>query len=116
MRVRANNASGGGGGDKYDSQDWISVTANASIPVFTTKGRAKAIWISRWMSGYAKAITYTNVNPTTGELDNDNIYSFDSSAAGHALEAIDFQVSDNQITFSARFTSSAHMLQLNYTY
>ena len=119
MRVRANNASGGGG-DKYDSQNWISGSTSSSSPtVFTTKGKAKAIWIARYITSSPynnKACVYTNVNPTTGEIDNENIYSYDSTIADPDPQTIDFIVSDNQITFSTVFTSLAHKLQLNYTY
>lgn len=117
-RVRANNASGGGGSDSYDTLNWVSVAANGSIPVFTTKGRAKAIWLVRYITSSPynnKVVTYTNVNPTTGEIDNESIYDFDSTSSP-VLDPVDFVVSDTEVTLSTRLTSLAHVLQLIYTY
>ena len=109
-----------GGGDKYDSQNWIDGSTSSSSPtVFTTKGKAKAIWIARYITASPynnKSVTYTNVNPTTGEINNEDIYSYDSTIADPDPQTIDFIVSDNQITFSGVFTALAHKLQLNYTY
>lgn len=108
----------GGGGDSYDTLNWVSVEANGSIPVFTTKGRAKAIWLVRYITSSPynnKVVTYTNVNPTTGEIDNESIYDFDSTSSP-VLDPVDFVVSDTEVTLSTRLTSLAHMLQLIYTY
>lgn len=106
----------GGGAVKYVSQQWISVAANAAIPVFATQGKAQGIWVSRYMNGYSKAITFTNVNPSTGEIDNNTIYEIDSSVSTPTISNMDFVVTDNQITFTMRFSGAAHQLQMNYTY
>ena len=108
-----------GGSDSYDTLDWVSIAANGSIPVFTTKGRAKAIWLTRYITSSPynnKVVTYTNVNPTTGEIDNESIYDFDSSASAPVIDSVDFVVSDTEVTLSTRLTSLAHILQLIYTY
>ena len=103
--------------EKYESQIWKNVAANA-IPTFTTQGMAKAIWVVRYVSSMAKAVTYSNVNPYTGEIDDSNTYYYDSSTPSvvGTTSSIKFIVTNGQITTSAPFSNAAHLLQLSYTY
>ena len=103
--------------EKYDTLPFQSVAGNA-IPTFSTQGMAKAIWVVRYVSSMAKAVTYSNVNPYTGEIDDSNTYYYDSSTPGvvGTTSSIKFIVTNGQITTSAPFSNAAHLLQLNYTY
>lgn len=105
--------------EKYESQIWKNVAADG-IPTFTTQGKAKAIWAVRVIpnAGAIRAVTYTNVNPSTGQI-TDSMYYYDSRSPSTPAEYPNnkFIVTDNQITLQASLsTSAAYMMQLNYTY
>ena len=99
-----------------DVQQFKSVSANA-IPTFTTKGKAVAIYITRYVNSGTKAVVYTNVNPTTGAINNSEIYMSATDSMSWAIwTSASFIVTDNQITTNRAFSSSAHKLSIMYTY
>lgn len=109
----------GGGldhGSNADVQQFVNFSANA-IPTFMTKGKAVAITIIRLIDGYSRVVVYTNVNPTTGAINNNEIYKTDTSSLPWAIDTgRTFTVTDTQITTNMAFSNAAHKLSIMYTY
>ena len=108
---------GGGGGDKYDVLPFKSLPANTAIS-FTTKGKAKAIWmICKTQSSGTDALVLTNVNPNTGEIDNNTIYRARTASLGtfDINTGRSFTVTDNAIS-SSFLSSSGFYISCAYTY
>lgn len=103
--------------EKYDVLPFKSLPANTAIS-FTTKGEAKAIWITcKAQSSGTDSMILTNVNPYTGEIDNDTIYRARTSA----LNTFDintgrsFTVTNGTIS-SSYLSSAAYYISCAYTY
>lgn len=108
---------GGGKGDNYDVTYWQSVSAGA-IATIPTQGRAKAIYLTRFVSGNNKSVMYTNVNPTTGVIDNTRMWQADTASNTWYEDANTYPIiSDNSVTFSRTMSSgSNYKVMMGYTY
>ena len=112
----------GGGGDSYAMSEWSSQNAYTVLPTFTNlKGTPKAIWIIiNGNSGIARILS--NVNPTTGEIDNDSIYCADSQSASTATTwalwsgSMSFIVSGNSVSTSNVVVGVNYRGMIIYTY
>lgn len=107
----------GGGSDKYDILPFKSLPANTAIS-FTTKGKAKAVWIvGKTQTSGTDCIILTNVNPTTGEIDNNIIYRTRTASLGTFDINTDrsFTITSNTIS-SGFLSSSAFYISCAYTY
>ena len=136
-KVQIGNVSGGGGtsyiiptaiigiknmggirtNEKYDILPFKSLPGNTAIS-FTTKGEAKAIWITcKAQSSGTDSMILTNVNPNTGEIDNNTIYRTRTAS----LNTFDintgrsFTVTNGTIS-SSNLSSSAYYISCAYTY
>ena len=71
-----------GGGDNYAESQFVTVPTSAN-PTFTVVEEPKAIWmIGIGNTGLSRV--WTNVNPTTGEINNNVIYGMESSGSAGA--------------------------------
>ena len=103
-------------GERYDTLPFQNLAANV-IPSFTTKGKAKAIWMHYGVTTSANKYFITNVNPTTGEIDNNHLYKYLSNGTINDLgNTAYFTVTDNSVAYSSGLSSSALQIALNYTY
>lgn len=90
--------------------------AGGTTPTYQTKGRAVAIWQSYGRTDAVGFYTRTNVNPTTGEINNNAIYMSQNGATAWTLQSgVSFTVTDTTITTSA-LSSNARLCSLGYTY
>ena len=103
--------------EKYDILPFKSLPGNTAIS-FTTKGEAKAIWITcKAQSSGTDSMILTNVNPNTGEIDNNTIYRTRTAS----LNTFDintgrsFTVTNGTIS-SSNLSSSAYYISCAYTY
>lgn len=106
--------------EKYDTLPFKSVSGNA-IPTFATKGRAKAIWMPYMFQATTahRSLMATNVNPATGEIDNDSYpWYIDTSNLNNygQLSGWKFVVTDSSVTLSASPSTSNLYVGLVYTY
>lgn len=104
--------------EKYDVLPFQSVNGSA-IPVFSTKGTAKAIWLSyAFTSSQYRALQITNVNPYTGEINNSDLYKIDTNAVGSYSKQANnaFVVTNGSVTLTNSLSSSALKMSLAYTY
>lgn len=112
----------GGGGDSYAMSEWSAKNAYTVLPSFTNlKGTPKAILlIVSGETGIARI--FSNVNPTTGEIDNDSIYYADSQSASTATTwalwngSMSFIVNGNSVSTSAIVIGANHRDMIFYTY
>lgn len=108
-----------GGG--YETCDYKSVAANV-IPSFATTVRAKAVWMmcSTLSSGVVNgAYIITNVNPTTGEASNANLYRYttDGNHAAWGVGTVEMVITDNSVSLTkALSTAHPHVVSMIYTY
>ena len=108
----------GGGSDKYDMSPVISL-AGGTILSYNTKGKAKAIWVLVIRQDSVTTQICTNVNPTTGEIDNSDTYyiSVTSSTATNWVSLGNpFIVTDNNITMGSALSGGARKVLIAYTY
>jgi hypothetical protein len=87
---------------------------------FTTTHKAKAVWIV-FIGNNATCRVITNVNPTTGAINNSDIYYDQSTNAGTPLgwtqfSGLSFNVTDNAVAPSGGLSSTATMQKILYTY
>ena len=104
--------------EKYDTLPFQSVNGGA-IPVFSTKGTAKAIWLTyAFTSSQYRALQITNVNPYTGEIDNNSLYRIDTSSVGTYSQVSNnaFVVTNGSVTLTNDLSSTALKMSLVYTY
>lgn len=94
-----------------------SVSAN-TIPTFTTVAEAKAIWLTINYASAYRALQITNVNPTTGEINNDSLYKIDTNSLGNIepLTGNKFIVTSNSVTMQNAPSTAATQQSLIYTY
>ena len=102
--------------EKYD---YIPFTDKAGGQTLTwnTKGKANAIWVIMGQNSNADYIR-TNVNPYTGEIDNNVAYYYDDTASGRSptiQSGVSFTVTDNTISTN-QFSGSTKRFALIYTY
>ena len=105
-------------GERYDLLPAVTVKAGAK-PTFTTKGRAKALFLTYIPVNGTVAYTVTNVNPYTGEYDNADTYrtATNSSEITHVGGGNPFIVTDNTITTTSAFSSQNQLkCIMAYTY
>ena len=111
--------SGGGGSDRYDCTIIQNVAGNTP-PTFTTKGKAKAIWMIYGRGDGGQFTIMTNVNPTTGVIDNNDLYyqtqNNGSVTSWTSLSSNYFTVSDNAIAFSGNLSTNTRYACVAYTY
>lgn len=107
----------GGGTEKHDTCVWRQFNGGV-IPSFTTKGRAKAIWFTYRVTALSTdANTYTNVNPVTGEINNDGLYRYLFNGTYELQSARSFIVTDNSVAMNNPLSSSQVIKAiLSYTY
>ena len=90
--------------------------AGGTTPTYQTKGRAVAIWQSFGRTDAVGFYTRTNVNPTTGEINNNAIYMSQNGATAWTLQSgASFTVTDTTITTTA-LSNNARLCSLGYTY
>lgn len=100
----------------YDVLPFQNLAANV-IPSFTTKGKAKAIWMMYVTTTGNRGLTLTNVNPYTGAIDNNDTYAIDSNnIGGYVTRAQNFVVTDNSVSLDSTLSSNALKVALAYTY
>ena len=94
-----------------------SVSAN-TIPTFTTVAEAKAIWLTINYTSAYRALQITNVNPTTGEVNNNSLYKIDTNSLGNIepLTGNKFIVTSNSVTMQSAPSTAATQQSLIYTY
>lgn len=94
-----------------------SVSAN-TIPTFTTVAEAKAIWLTLSYTSAYRTLQITNVNPTTGEVNNNSLYKIDTSSMGNIepLTGNKFIVTSNSVTMESAPSTAATRQSLIYTY
>lgn len=94
-----------------------SVSAN-TIPTFTTVAEAKAIWLTINYASAYRTLQITNVNPTTGEINNDSLYKIDTNSLGNIepLTGNKFIVTSNSVTMQNAPSTAATQQSLIYTY
>jgi len=105
-------------GERYDVLPAVTVNAGTK-PTFTTKGQAKAIFMTYMVANGTVAYTLTNVNPYTGEYDNADLYrtATNSSEITHVGNGNPFIVTDNTITTTLPQSSSQQTKHImSYTY
>jgi len=105
-------------GERYDVLPAVTVNAGTK-PTFTTKGQAKAIFMTYMVANGTVAYTLTNVNPYTGEYDNADLYrtATNSSVITHVGNGNPFIVTDNTITTTTPMSSSQQTKHImSYTY
>lgn len=108
--------------EKYDVLPFKNVAAKG-IPTFTTKGRPKAIWLTMMFpssvtsSAGVRSLVITNVNPNTGEINNESTYRADSNSVGSIIaNGQKFVITDNSVSTSSYISSYATEMSLAYTY
>lgn len=86
-------------------------------PSFVTKGRAKAVWMTFKRTSVSEMSVITNVNPTTGEVEENGFYR-----ARQGSSAIDqptgnaFIITDTSVSLQNPVSSAAATYILSYTY
>ena len=70
------------GADNYDTIPFVDVPAGTT-PTFTTKGKAKAIWMSYIVGTTSRLIVRTNIDPSTGKIDNTQTWFADTNDMGN---------------------------------
>lgn len=103
--------------EKYDVLPFQALPANTAIS-FTTKGGAKAIWITcKTQSSGTDGMILTNVNPYTGEIDNNTIYRTRTASLNtfNINTGRSFTVTNGTIS-SSILSSSAYYISCAYTY
>lgn len=111
--------SGGGGEEEIKAVLETTISANA-VPSFTVDGLAKKVYAYQYNggSGQNSYCLYTNVNPTTDEVDNDHLYATSNgttwadytTATGNKLS-----VSNNSVAFTVKWSSYSCKAMLIYT-
>lgn len=108
-----------GGIRTNEKYDYVPFTDKAGGQTLTwnTKGRAKAVWI---IMGVKDGVDYirTNVNPSTGELDDTNVYYYNDNTSGASptiQSGVSITITDNTVSTNA-FSSSTRRFALIYTY
>lgn len=102
--------------EKYDYVPFTDMAGGQTL-TWNTKGRAKAVWIIMGVNNGADYIR-TNVNPSTGEIDNDTIYYYNDSASGASptiQSGVSITITDNTVSTNA-FSGSTRRFALIYTY
>lgn len=106
-------------GTKYTSNVEVfplATVTGGTTPTYTTKGRAVAIW---QMWGRTDNVGFgirTNVNPTTGAINNNEIYMSQSGGMSWTIQSgASFTVTDTTITTTA-ISSNNRVVALAYTY
>lgn len=102
--------------EKYDYVPFTDMAGGQTL-TWNTKGRANAIWVIMGQKSGADYIR-TNVNPYTGEIDNNVPYYYDDTASGGSpaiQSGVSFTVTDNTISTNA-FSGSTRRFALIYTY
>ena len=96
----------------------ISVPGNQSFS-FTTKGAVKVIYVSYSHHSNPNQIhTMTNANPTTGEIDNNQLYlvnSGQSTITALTSESY-FTVNGNTVSYSKKVSSNSVYVSIMYSY
>lgn len=104
---------------KYAVTDIQKITAN-TVATFATRGKALAIWFTFGNRSSSVLQALTNVNPTTGEINNNEVYyayySGTSQLGQWTLTTNTFIVTDNSISTSAALSSSDRWGYIGYTY
>lgn len=107
----------GGGTEDVKLTSFVSV-GGGTVPVFTTDGTAKKIYMANMNAGASQNQNnyYTNVNPNTGEIDNTYIwYSLDGVTWNPTDQSWDFVVTNGQITLTNRISAYALLACIIYT-
>ena len=102
--------------EKYDYLPFTDMPGGQTL-TWNTKGRAKAVWV---VMGVNNGVDYirTNVNPSTGEIDNDTIYIYNDNASGASptiQSGVSITVTDNTVSTNS-FSASTRRFALIYTY
>jgi len=79
-------------------------------PVLTVSALPNRIYV------YNMGTVFTNENPTTGEINNNNIYQYAQTTDTWTLTSLHFTVSSSAITVSAAISSSVRYLCWMYDY
>ena len=108
------------GGGNYALTEWSAVYNAAQIYTIPTIARAKAIFLLNYYTVNGQANCYTNVNPTTGEIDEEHTWRANVVTTGTPTvwtqSAIKFIVTDNSITTSDYVTGNNSRYICFYTY
>ena len=109
-------AVGSGGSDNYDT---VSFTQQASKVEFTgLKGKPKAVWIT-FVNG-SDVMLYTNVNPTTGELEDTVNYCRDNAGTISSWTTLSstyaWDIGNDYVKISPSPSSTTKYGTLGYTY
>lgn len=106
-----------GGSEDVKLTSFVSVSGG-NVPVFTTDGTAKKIYMANMNAGSSQNQNnyYTNVNPNTGEIDNSYIwYSLDGVTWNPTDQTWGFVVTSGQITLTNRISAYNLLACIIYT-
>jgi hypothetical protein len=112
---------GSGVSEKYGYVHFKTVAKQTAPSWSNLDGSPKAIWMSFPNPTTAnRESVIMNVNPTTGEIDNTELYrsnSNDSTMSPTPITGAYFTVTNNSITYSSQLSSQSNLLvNLMYTY
>ena len=107
-----------GGGDKIKADGTTAITVSGgAAPSYTTKGEAIAIYLVYMPTVYSGQVyIITNVNPSTGEVDNNHLYTCNNNSTYVAMTGYKFIVTSNSVTLSSSLSSSSIRTFMSYTY
>lgn len=108
-----------GGSCNYETSTFFSLNANTALS-YNTQGRAEAIWVVVARQESVNVNVYTNVNPTTGVINNDEmyyIYLTGTSVVGWTLATGNkFIVTDSNISTQGALSGGARKVSVSYSY